>query len=303
MATLPLYTMSIIPPAAIFPYVRVLADRLALISPYIVVTDEPHLSVTGVLSGEERVAALVAELKEGLSDYNPFELPLGPPIRMSDGKFPENFALSIPAVPELIALSDIVADITLQHFPKLKKRGLFSFKDHIFLVQNIPEESRLAVAKEAHKIWKPLSIKVDRIWVVRRHAGKLTREPIFFKGRSKEEYTEQFIPDDDGERWMLAVMFARLQGTTTAVDRIEDYEGSNKATKINKVIDLGCRTLVVLEDGRAINQPKSTCTRKINAGYVAKELDSVVDTINETIYVKGDRPFFVELKEGAEVTL
>jgi len=130
---------------------------------------------------------------------------------MSEGKFPENFALSIPALPELIALSDIVVSITLKQFPELRKSSPFSFKDHIYLVQNIPEELRLAVAKEAHKLWKPLSFTVDRIWIVRRHGGKLTREPIYFKEPAKAEYVEAFIPDDDAARWMLAVMFARLQ--------------------------------------------------------------------------------------------
>jgi len=113
--------MSIIPPPAVFPYIRLLADRLALISPYIVVTDEPHLLIAGVLSSDDRMPALIADLKESLSSFGPFELPLGPPIRMADGVFPENFALSIPALPELVALSDIIADVTLRHFPELKK--------------------------------------------------------------------------------------------------------------------------------------------------------------------------------------
>src|SRR5438105_4739955 len=121
----PLYTLSIIPPAAIFPYVRVFADRLALISPYITATDDPHLSITGIVTGEEkRAAAWTAELKERLSGYSSFELPLGPPIRMSaDGSLPENFALSVGAIPELIALQDIVADITLKHFPELNRKS------------------------------------------------------------------------------------------------------------------------------------------------------------------------------------
>ncbi len=73
--------------------------------------------------------------------------------------------------------------------------------------------------------------------------------------------------------------------------------------KVNKVIDMGCRDLIVLDDGRAINQPKSACTINLDAGEVSKQLNQVVDTINETIYVKSDRPLFLEVKEGQELTV
>ena len=73
--------------------------------------------------------------------------------------------------------------------------------------------------------------------------------------------------------------------------------------KVNKVINMGCRDLIVLDDGRASNQPRSECSINLDAGEVSKQLNSVVDTINETTHVKSDRPLFLEVKEGRELTV
>jgi len=64
---------------------------------------------------------------------------------------------------------------------------------------------------------------------------------------------------------------------------------------------MGCRDLIVLEDGRAIDQPKDLCSTKIDAKDVNRKIDEVVDGITETIRVKGDSPLFKEVTVGQEL--
>jgi len=66
---------------------------------------------------------------------------------------------------------------------------------------------------------------------------------------------------------------------------------------------MGCRSLIVLEDGRAIDQPKDLCSTGLDAKNVNREIDEVVDGITETIRVKGDSPLFKEVMVGQELVV
>lgn len=73
--------------------------------------------------------------------------------------------------------------------------------------------------------------------------------------------------------------------------------------KVKKLIDTGCTDVVVTDDGRAIIQPKAECTEGLKPEEVAKQMDEIADSINETLYVKGNRPLFVKVKEGEELKI
>jgi len=66
---------------------------------------------------------------------------------------------------------------------------------------------------------------------------------------------------------------------------------------------MGCRSLIVLDDGRAIEQPKELCSTDLDAKKVNREIDEVVDGITETIRVKGDSPLFKEVTVGQELVV
>lgn len=182
-----------------------------MISPVIGITAMPHISLAGV-EVDDTDHALInnwkSDLQEKLSAFKSFKLALGRQIRMSGGRFADNFSLSVPATPDLISITEQVIDVTHKHFPRLSKRGLWSLTDHVCLVENIPEQYRYAVAREAEQLWSQITIDVDRIWLVKGRTSTAPREPIMFGDASKTTWLEELIPEDHETRWILAHVFA-----------------------------------------------------------------------------------------------
>src|SRR5437867_5472040 len=161
MAGSTLFTVCIIPPASIFPVLRIYSDRLALISPVMTIPAMPHLTLTGVhLDPEDpQVKEWINDLTETMKKCESFKLEFGRQMRMSGGRLPDNFSLSVPPDPTLLELTDLIIDITHKHFPSLDKRGLRSLTDHVCLVEHIPDQYRSTVAREAQKSWIPISFR------------------------------------------------------------------------------------------------------------------------------------------------
>ncbi|MGI0013660.1 MAG: 2'-5' RNA ligase family protein [Nitrososphaera sp.] len=208
------YSVCIIPPPETFPHIRIYSDRLALISPIISIAEMPHIALTGIeiATDDPGIAGWLSALKMAMADFKSFKLELGKQIRMSGGRLPDNFSLSVPTSSDLLQLTERVIDVTHSHFPKLEKKSLWSLTDHVCLVEHIPDQYRFQVAREAEKLWKPLSFQVDRVWIVKKEGNQNTMQPIDFPNRVPDGRLHGLIPDDYKTRWLFANVFAH-QGT------------------------------------------------------------------------------------------
>jgi uncharacterized protein YwgA len=186
------------------------SDRLALISPVVNVAEIPHITLTGIeiSSDDPEIDFWLSDLRAIMAGLKSFKLELGKQIRMSGGRLPDNFSLSVPATSDLLQLTEKVIEVTHAHFPKLEKRSLWSLTEHVCLVEHIPDQYRSQVAWEAEKLWQPLSFQVDRLWLVKKEGTQSTRQPIDLSDKAQDIWLHSLMPDDYKTRWVLANVFA-----------------------------------------------------------------------------------------------
>jgi hypothetical protein len=206
----PLYSVWIVPPRSFFANIRVVSDYLAEISPHIMISQVPHISLTGVVVTDETDDRLVAwkkELQGILTHYEPFRIELGKPIRMHGSSFPNNFGVPAHINERLEVLSRLVIDCTHRHFQELKKQEMSPYVDHMYFVQHVPNELKYRVAEEIRTRWNPITFYVDRVYMARIVGDRITRDPILFKEQKIDEDIAAYIPDEYDQRWILAAMF------------------------------------------------------------------------------------------------
>ncbi|NWG36015.1 MAG: hypothetical protein HXY31_00175 [Nitrososphaera sp.] len=205
-----LNSVCIIPPPHVLPQLRLISDRLAVVFPTLKPTDRPHITLTGVVAWRGRIEPWIEDLRRTVAVFPAFQIEPSPPTRMNPEdawrkKLPANFGLPIPTTQRLSALTRAVIDVTHRHFPELDKESLGSLYEHIYLVENIPDHIRPLVAKEAEKVWKPLSFMVDRLYVI--NEAERRTVPLFLSQKINENYDHLQPGDKEGE-WLLAVYFA-----------------------------------------------------------------------------------------------
>jgi hypothetical protein len=71
--------------------------------------------------------------------------------------------------------------------------------------------------------------------------------------------------------------------------------------KVKKCLDTGCTEFILLDDGRAIQQPKESCDIKHVPKDFQEQFNEIAKEAKETIYVS--KTMFKHVKEGKEIEL
>lgn len=235
MGTDILHIVAIVPPQPILSTLMVVADRLQRVSPSSRKTVLPHLCLTAVYDHADRIDSWKRELRTVLSLFRPFTIEVTKPVRLSNGRLPDNFSLPVPTTTELEAISRAAVGVTRRHFPDLEESGLRSMVDHIYLIENIPEGPRHFVVREAMKIWSPRSFVVDRLQILDVDGALFESEEVPLNGVAADTKTPAIKLEED-QQWILAMLHA-LGGYVESKLKYQkmlflvDYEELNKKNR------------------------------------------------------------------------